>query len=386
MISENLMQKRRFCLIGPSFPYRGGISHYNTCLALELAKRHDVRVVNFKRLYPDFLFPGKTQYDESGSPLRMSSELLIDSVNPLTWIRTGFHVARQRPDVVLVQWWHPFFAPALFTICSIVKMLRRGSVMFICHNVVPHETSLVDRVLSRFAFAAVDMFIVHSGQDRENLLGMRGKATVAVNPLPSFDFFRAGTVARDEARRVIGEDGGGLVLFFGYIRPYKGLIHLIEAMSIVRKRYDARLLVVGEFYEDSGPYRRRVEELGLSASVRFVDRYVGNEEVGAFFAASDLVVLPYVSATQSAIAQIALSFDRPVVVTDVGGLPELVSQGKTGFIAPPADPEALAGTITEFFLGGWAVRMEPYFAGEKKRFSWSSLVSRIEALAGLGEE
>jgi hypothetical protein len=141
MISESLQQKRRFCLIGPAFPYRGGISHYNTCLALELAKRHDVRVVNFKRLYPDFLFPGKTQYDESGTPLRVPSERLIDSVNPLTWIRVGFRVARRHPEVVVVQWWHPFFALAIFTICSIVKMMRGGSIMFVCHNVVPHETS-----------------------------------------------------------------------------------------------------------------------------------------------------------------------------------------------------------------------------------------------------
>jgi glycosyltransferase involved in cell wall biosynthesis len=385
MISENLQRRRRLCLIGPTFPYRGGISHYHTCLALELAKRHDVRVVNFSRLYPDFLFPGKTQYDESASPLEIPSERLIDSINPFSWIRAGFRAARWRPEVVLVQWWHPFFAPAIFTICTILKMMRRGRILFICHNVVPHETSPIDRMLSRIAFSAAGGFLVQSKEDRENLIAMRRNAAVTVHPHPIYDFFRTGLLNREEARSRIGERDGNLVLFFGYIRPYKGLVYLIEAMRTVRNRVDARLLVVGEFYEESGPYRELVGKLELSDAVRFVDRYVGNEEVESFFTASDLVVLPYISATQSGIAQIALAFDRPVVVTDVGGLPEVVSQGGTGFVVPRADPQAIADTIIEFFLGGWAAKMAPFFAEEKKRFSWSSLVTSLEALAGIGE-
>lgn len=386
MIREDQQRRSRFCLIGPAYPYRGGISHYNTCLIRELAKRHVVRAVNFRRLYPDFLFPGKTQYDESASPYEAPSERIIDSINPFTWIMAGFRAARQHPDVVVVQWWHPFFAPALFVICLILRVLRTGRILFMCHNVVPHETSPLDRILSRIAFSTAHAFLVQSREDGENLRRLRKRARTGIHPHPLYDFFRAGEMTMGEARRSIGEGEGRLLLFFGYIRPYKGLSHLIEAMGIVENRIAARLLVVGEFYENREPYLRLVERLGLSERVRFVDRYVGNEEVQAFFAASDLVVLPYVSATQSGIAQIALAFDRPVIVTRVGGLPEVVSEGRTGFVVPPADPGAIAGKIVEFFEERWAERMAPCFAGEKKRFSWRSLASEIESLAGIEQK
>jgi glycosyltransferase involved in cell wall biosynthesis len=192
-------------------------------------------------------------------------------------------------------------------------------------------------------------------------------------------------MTREEARETIGEGAGRLLLFFGYIRPYKGLSHLIEAMGRLQGRLDTRLLVVGEFYEDKEPYLRLVERLDLSESVRFVDRYVGNEEVQSYFTACDLVVLPYVTATQSGIAQIALAFDRPFIVTRVGGLPEVVSEGRTGFIVPPSDPGALADAIVEFFEGGWGERMAPFFGEERERFSWRSLAAEIASLAGRGE-
>ena len=385
MIREDPQRRSRFCLIGPAYPYRGGISHYNTSLIRELAKRHAVRAVNFRRLYPNILFPGKTQYDESASPYEAPSERIIDSINPFTWIKSGFRAARWKPDVVVVQWWHPFFAPAIFVICSILRIMRAGRILFICHNVVPHETSPLDRILSLVAFSTAHAFIVQSGEDGGNLLRLRKGARMEIHPLPLFDFFRAGPMEMNEARDLIGEGEGHLLLFFGYIRPYKGLSYLIEAMGILRARMDARLLVVGEFYEEREPYLRLTERLGLSERVRFVDRYVGNEEVQAFFAASDLVVLPYVTATQSGIAQIALSFDRPVVVTRVGGLPEVVSEGRTGFIVPPADPQAVAEAIIEFFRGDWGKRMRPYFEEEKRRFSWESLASTIESITGIGE-
>ncbi len=384
MTEASQKPKLRFCLIGPSYPYRGGISHYNTRLAIELAERHDVHSVNFSRLYPDFLFPGKTQYDESGSPLEAPSVRLVDSINPFTWIRAGFHVARKRPDVVLVQWWHPFFAPAFFTICLIVRMMRRTRILFLCHNVVPHETSPLDRFLSRIAFSIADSFLVQSGEDRDNLLRIKKRPRVALNPHPIYDFFEKAGLTRDEARQKIGAGEERLILFFGYIRPYKGLKFLLEAMPEIHDKTGASLLVVGEFYEPSDPYIEMVRRSGVVEAVRFVDRYVGNEEVEAFFTASDVVVLPYVSATQSGIVQIAIFFDRPVIVTGVGGLPEVVTQGRTGFVVPPSDADAIAKAVIEFYDGGWAGRMEPHFADERKRFSWTSLVSSLEGLVGWG--
>lgn len=370
----------RICLVGPSYPYRGGISHYNTRLAIELEKRHEVRIVNYSRLYPEFLFPGKTQLDESDTPFSFPSRRIIDSMNPFTWVRTGFHIAAMRPQAVVVQWWHPYFAPAIFKIGAILRLFCRGKIIFICHNVVPHERSIVDRLLSGTAFSIAHGFLVQSNEDRHNLLKLRRGGRVKVHPLPLFDFFAKRGLSKDEARKVVGAGGKPLILFFGYVRPYKGLRFLIEAMPLIRKRIDADLLVVGEFYEDSGPYRSLVERLGLSDYVRFVDRYVGNEEVEAFFVACDLVMLPYVSATQSGIVQIALSFDRPVIVTEVGGLPEVVASGKTGFAVPAQDSGALAEAAVRFFEEGWSELMAPFFEQERKRFSWSAVVSSVEEL------
>ncbi len=374
-------EKHRFCIIGPTYPYRGGISHYNTCLIRALAAAGDVRAINFKRLYPGFLFPGTTQLDESERPLTAASERIIDSINPFTWIAAGVRAARGTPDLTLVQWWHPFFAPAVFAVCAALKLARRGKIVFICHNVLPHERSLVDRCLAALAFSAADGFLVQSREDRDTLLRMRRNAHVVVHPHPIYDFFGTGSLAREAARGRIGEPAGPLLLFFGYVRGYKGLMHLIEAMPLVRRRVPARLLVVGEFYDDPAPYTALVERLGLGDAVRFENRYVGNEEVEGFFAASDLVVLPYVSATQSGIVQIAIASDRPVVVTDVGGLPEAVAPEKTGFVVPPRDPAALAGAIVRFFEEGWAARMAPSFAAERARFSWSAMVEAIDGLA-----
>ena len=376
----NEKRRLRICLVGPTYPYRGGISHYNTCLAIELMKRHDVHAVNFRRLYPDFLFPGKTQYDESDNPLIIPSERIIDSLNLFTWIRAGFRIAGLRPDVTVVQWWHPYFALALFKVCQIPRIMRRGKIIFLCHNVVPHERSPVDRLLSRLAFSASQGFIVQSVEDRDNLLRIRKNARVAIHPHPIYDFFKRSDITREEARRRIDAGDEKLLLFFGYIRSYKGLRYLIEAMPSILERVNARLLVVGEFYEEKESYLSRVHELGLSHVIQFEDRYVSNEEVESFFAACDLVVLPYVSATQSGIVQIAFAFDRPVVVTDVGGLPEVVSSGKTGFIVPPSSSEALSEAVVKFFAEAWAEKMEPHFEKEKERFSWASMVDAVEEL------
>jgi glycosyltransferase involved in cell wall biosynthesis len=288
--------------------------------------------------------------------------------------------------MIIVQWWHPYFALALFKICQIARIMQRGKIIFICHNVVPHERSPIDKLLSRLAFSAAHGFLVQSGEDRDNLLKLRRRAGVRVHPHPIYDFFRKGGITKEQARGRIGAREKHVILFFGYVRPYKGLHHLLEAMPLIRGRIPAELFVVGEFYEDKQPYSDLVERLGIVDSVTFVDRYIGNEEVEPYFMASDLVMLPYISATQSGIVQISLAFDRPVIVTGVGGLPEVVSPGRTGFVVPPADPEALAAAAVKFFVEGWGERMAPFFEEERKRFSWEEMAKTLEELyRGVGE-
>jgi len=380
MIESVTDRALRICLVGPAYPYRGGIAHYNTLLARELQSRHEVFVINFKRLYPDFLFPGKTQYDESGEALSVESRRLIDSINPFTWVRAGFEIVNRKCDVVIFQWWHPFFAPAYAKMCAIVRIFSRAKIIFICHNVIPHEQSFIDKVLLSGAFALPHGFLVQSMEDRENLLKLRAGARISLHPHPIYDFFRRDDTTPEEARKRIDAGSEPIILFFGYIRPYKGLIYLLRAMPEIRDKVGARLIVVGEFYEDKEPYMKEVKDLGIGENVEFIDRYVPNEEVESFFLASDLVVLPYLSATQSGIVQIAMAFDKPMVVTRVGGLPDVVAEGKTGFIVPPEDSDAIAKAVVRFFEEGWAERMKEYFPKEKERFSWKSMVSTLEDL------
>ena len=375
---------RKACLVGPAYPYRGGIAHSTGLLSREFAKDHEVLVVNFRRLYPSFLFPGRTQFDESGSPFPADSERLIDTLNPASFWRAAGRIAGFRPDVVVFQWWHPFFAPAYASIVLRLALLARGirsRIVFICHNVLPHESSPVDRLLIKTAFACPGSFVVHSAEDRENLLTIRKRARVAVNPLPTFDMFRRGAYTRASARKALGIDGP-VVLFFGLVRPYKGLSVLIEAFAKMSGRVPATLLVVGEFYEPRERYAAQIDALGIGDRVIIVDRYVPDEEVEKYFLASDVVALPYLSATQSAIVQVAYAFCVPVIVTSVGGLPDVVDEGATGHVVPTGDAEALAGAIAGFFERAEGEGMARNIAAGSGRFSWEKCKKVVLELAG----
>jgi glycosyltransferase involved in cell wall biosynthesis len=375
---------KRACLVGPAYPYRGGIAHFTSVLAAEFAKDHDVLVINFKRLYPSFLFPGKTQYDESGEPVGVESERTIDSLNPVSFWRTARRIADFKPDLIVMQWWQPFFAVAYALIVFFLRRTDRAyssRIVFLCHNVLPHESSPVDRFLSRIAFRFSDAFLVHSGEDRDNLLSVKRDAIVDVQPLPIFDMFRRGGWTRESARADLGVNGR-MVLFFGLIRAYKGLGVLLDGFARSVGETPARLFVVGEFYEDKEKYLAQIDRLGIGPHVTVVDSYVPNEEVEKYFAACDVVALPYLSATQSAIVQVAYSFDRPVIVTAVGGLPEVVDDTRTGYVIPKDDPDAVAEAITRFYRQDDLRGMERNIADTKDRFSWRRCKETLLALSG----
>jgi glycosyltransferase involved in cell wall biosynthesis len=377
----------KVCLVGPAYPYRGGIAHFTTLLAREFSRNHEVLVVNFSRLYPSMFFPGKTQYDESGAPIDIPSERIVDSINPVTYVRAARRIARFSPDVVIFQWWHPFFAFAFAGINLLLKRLWKGPTLYLCHNVLPHEASVVDRTLSRIGFRGVDGFLVQSREDETRLQSLKGAdlggKRSAVHPHPIYDMFRTGTVDREAARRTLGVTGR-VALFFGYIRPYKGVSILLEAFAEVLKRVEMTLLVVGEFYEDRKPYDELIARLGIGDHLVVVDRYVPNEEVETYFEAADVVVLPYRSATQSGIVQVAYGFDTPVIVTAVGGLPDVVTDGKTGFVVPPEDRAALAGAMITFFEENRSREMSAEVAAAKDRFSWQRCAEILLELSSSG--
>jgi glycosyltransferase involved in cell wall biosynthesis len=363
-------------LVGPAFPYRGGISHFTHMLARELRQSHDVRIVNFSRLYPGALFPGRSQYDQSARSSGDESLRLIDSIDPRTWPRAADALVHFHAGLVVFQWWQPFFAPALRFIAGRVRARSAARVVFVCHNVLPHEARVTDRALARWGLGRAHGFVVQSQEDGAILAQIVPGARIVFNPLPVFDVFGGGGETRDQARARLGLSGR-VILFFGLVRAYKGLDTLLEAFATCGEPLDATLLVVGEFYDQRAPYDARMRALGIESRVRVIDRYVPDDEVGGYFRAADVAVLPYVTATQSAVVQTAYSFGLPVIVTRVGGLPDVVEDGVTGLVVPPRDPAALAGAIVRYFREDVRARMSDAIRGRADRFSWKRCVEAI---------
>jgi glycosyltransferase involved in cell wall biosynthesis len=373
--------KSKIAVLGLTYPFRGGIAHHSTLLVRNLRKRYSVKFITLSRQYPTLLFPGKTQYDDSAHSLSEENQPLIDSVNPLSWIKAAFAIKRARVDLVVVQWWNPFFGLAFGTVANLLKIITKTKVCFLCHNVMPHEGTLLDRVLSRYAFRGAKYFIVHSDEDRSNLLSLKPRAVVRKNVHPTFSIFgEFASYEKTQARSELGiRSDQRILLFFGLIRAYKGLKCLIQAMAEVVKSVDCVLWVVGEFYDSKEEYLALIKELGLEAHIVVRDEYVKNEAVPLYFSSADVVVLPYVSATQSGIVQIAFGLNKPVITTNVGGLPEAVEDGRTGFVVDPESPDKLAEAILRFYQGNYEAKFTEQIKEKASVFSWDAEVNSIES-------
>jgi glycosyltransferase involved in cell wall biosynthesis len=370
----------RIVLVGAAYPFRGGIAHHTALLFQELSKRHDVCIITFKRQYPGLLFPGKTQLESEGELVRAPADQLIDSVNPLNWIRVGRRIQRMRPDLLIFRYWLPFFGPCFGTIARIAKRNRHTRVMYLCDNIIPHERRPGDRAFTRYAFAPAEFFIVQSTIVERDLLSIRPDASFRKVPHPVYSIF-GDRIDKHDARRALGFTHERCILFFGYVRPYKGLHVLIDAMADIVRRAAVHLVVVGEFYDGEQAYREQVTRLHLEDHVTFRADYVPNQTVAQYFSAADAVILPYLSATQSGIVQIAYNFDKPVITTNVGGLGEVVLDGVTGFLVPPGDAAALADRIVRFYDEGKEDVFRRNIQQEKKKYSWEALAGAIEELA-----
>jgi glycosyltransferase involved in cell wall biosynthesis len=367
-------------ILGTAYPLRGGLAHYNALLATHLAKHHNVDVITFKRQYPNFLFPGKSQKETGDIGIPLKSELLIDSINPINWIRVGMLLRKRHPDVVIFKYWLPFFGPCFGTICRIIRWRRSTRVIAICDNVIPHEHRPGDRLFTRYAFGAVDAFIVQSETVERDLKSAVQNPSYRKVAHPVYENFGP-SIPKTEARQRLGLTGEKILLFFGYVRRYKGLHTLIDAIKIVKDSLDVTLLIVGEFYENETGYREHIARIGIESTVRVISDYVPNEKVAEYFSAADAVVLPYNSATQSGIVQIAYNFDKPVIATDVGGLAETVVNDVSGLIVPPESPQALAEAIVRFYRENLETKLSDGARKEKIKYSWDDLVRAIEELS-----
>jgi glycosyltransferase involved in cell wall biosynthesis len=309
--------------------------------------------------------------------------------NPLSWIATYRAACKQNPDALIVKYWMPFFAPGFAAVCALLKRFTQIRTVFIIDNVMPHERRPGDRFMTRLAMRWVDGFIVQSNIVRRELYDWfpeaKGREVVYV-PHPVYDCYPETTLSKDEARRELGlNPGGKVLLFFGLVRRYKGLDILLQALPGILNKSDENihLLVAGEFYEPEEMYRRQVADLGLQDRVTIINQYIANEDIGMVFHAADLLVLPYRSATQSGVVQVAYNFGLPVVSTKVGGLPEVVREGETGFLVEPENPDQLGDIIVEYFRGNLGETMTENLRDARVRFSWDGMLDAIEALSGV---
>ncbi|MCC8062011.1 MAG: glycosyltransferase [Rikenellaceae bacterium] len=373
-------------ILGPAHPYRGGIAKFDEVLAAAFGREgHDVKIINFTLQYPSFLFPGRTQYTRMAVPEGIVIERRINSVNPLNWPVVGREIAREEPELVIPRFWMPFMGPSLGTIVrTIGHRCPHTRIIALADNIVPHEHRPGDRPLTDYFLRQTDAVVYMSDEVGRDLDSFEYKGLRAMSPHPIYDTYGE-PVAKAEACAALGLDPeSSYVLFFGFIRDYKGLDLLLEAWAMLKARgftTGRKLLVGGEYYGNKEKYDALIESLGLTDDVIVHDRYIDENQVRNYFGAADLVVQPYKSATQSGVTQVAYHFGVPMVVTRVGGLPEIVPDGRVGYVVDVA-PSAIAEAIARFYDENKAEEFRANIAVEKERFSWSALTGTFTRLCG----
>lgn len=367
----------KIVIVGTAYPFRGGIASFNERLAEEfIALGHEVVIYTFTLQYPNFLFPGKTQYSEDKAPKHLKIIPTLNSVNPLNWISTGLKIKKEKADIIISKFWIPFMGPSLGTIIRFGK-LKKTRAISIIDNIIPHEKRIGDRLLSNYFVGAIDKFIVMSSSVEEDMKSFTKTKPVVYKPHPIYDNY-GDLIDQNTAKRHLGlEESVKYVMFFGFIRDYKGLDLLIEAMADDRiSKENIKCIVAGEYYGNKDKYESLIDELGVRAKLVLKTDFISNDEIKYFFSAADLIVQPYKTATQSGISQIAYHFEKPMVVTNVGGLPEIVEHGKAGYVVEP-ERKAISQSILDFFEGNNAKDFEEAVKRKKKEFSWSNFVKKV---------
>lgn len=361
----------KIIVLGTAWPYRGGLANFNERLAREFVDQgHEVKVVTFTMQYPGFLFPGKTQYSESPAPSDLNIERKVNSINPFNWLAVGRSLRRENADLLIIKFWLPFMAPCLGTIARIVRGNGKTKVISILDNIIPHEHRIGDKLFARYFVGAVDEFVAMSRSVLEDVRTFDNKKPKHLLPHPLYDNFGAAVTREEAASQLALDPAYRYILFFGLIRDYKGLDLLLEAFAdrrIDKAKY--RILVAGEFYNDGSKYYELADKLKLGESVVWRTEFVPDEQVRLYFSLADLVAQPYKSATQSGVTQIAYHFEKPMLVTDVGGLAEIVPDGKVGYVTSP-NAWAIAEALADFCSNPNSERFTKGIREEKLRYSW----------------
>lgn len=372
-------------IVGPAHPLRGGgIATFNERLAQAFQQTgSEVEIISFSLQYPSFLFPGKSQFTDEPAPQGLCIRAFINSINPFSWWRAGQYIRSQRPDLVVFRFWLPFMGPALGTIARIIRGNRYSRILAITDNVVPHENRPGDKPFTNYFLSACHGFVTMSRAVLRDLeVFAPGKPSVYL-PHPLYDNFGEPEPKEQACMALQLDPKYNYLLFFGFIRAYKGLDLLLQAMADpeVQQLPNLKLIVAGEFYEQAAPYHQLIQELQLQDKLILHTDFIPNAQVRHYFCAADLVVQPYKHATQSGVTQVAYHFDKPMVVTNVGGLSELVPHGEVGYVVQP-EPKAIAGAIAAFYAGaGASTTFTSNIAEYKQRFSWSRFVKAIQELA-----
>ena len=385
MKSPECSDTMKITILGPAHPYRGGLASIMEIMARTFQRRGDeVDIKTFTLQYPSLLFPGESQTVATPPPADLRICRCVNTMNPLNWVRVGRRIRRERPDFVLMKYWTPFMAPCFGTIARIARGNGHTKVLCQIDNVEPHEHHLTDKPFNRYYLHSVDGFVYMSEQVHCELRAY-SDAPALFSPHPLFENFGE-RVERSEACVRLGLDPANrYVLFFGLIRDYKGLDLLLDAWAQLRRAgrtEGRRLIVAGEFYTAREPYLNRIADNGLQDEVLLHDRFIPDDDVKYYFSAADFVVQPYKTATQSGVTQIAYQFCVPMVVTAVGGLPEIVPDGRVGYVCPPT-AEGVAAAMDRMYEGDALKRFRENCVEERRRFSWEKMCSRVTELYGL---
>ncbi len=369
----------RIAYLSTFYPYRGGISQFNALLYRTFEKNNEIKAFNFTRQYPDFLFPGQTQYVTSSDSVdKIDSLRLLDSVNPLTYVNTGRVIRGYNPDLLLMKFWMPFFAPSLGYVSGRIRKKCKAKSIAILDNVIPHERKPVDLMLIRYFLKKMDGFIVMSSTVEKELLSLFPDAKYVLKPHPIYEHFGRSIDKSDARKKLKLPENKNIVLFFGFIRDYKGIDELLRSFSRLPEEF--HLVIAGEVYGNFDKYQAIIDDLKLSEKVTLCIRYIDDSEVPAFFSAADVCVLPYKSATQSGIVQIAYNFNLPVIATDRGGLSEMISDNKTGLIIPFSEPALIADKIEEYFSKNYYSKFSKNIQSIRDEYSWQAFADAIMQL------